>query len=550
MKASATKGGKLIALTFDDGPGEYTSGLLDGLAERGIKVTFFMLGERAAIYQKTVKRAYSEGHQIAQHTYNHVQLSKKSDAQIFSQLKDTDAVLNQDIGVDLKYLLRPPYGDYNSHVLSVIGRAAINWSIDPQDWKDRNSDTVYNRIVNNAFDGAIILCHDIHKTTIPGALRAIDTLKSQGYEFVTVNELFRRRGTALTDGKLYVSCKPNGTDLGPVSEPTATCKAVYGGQRVTLSADAGASIYYTTDGSDPAINGKLYTEPFIAAQGQELKYIASFNLNGSRSALVSNKIEGKALTEPTIKAENGMFVFSNPNENTDVFYTTDGSTPTEKSIKYTKPFACYEGQLSYCVMGKGVGTTVKSYYTSKSGNLFLDVKPGDWYFSEIDYAVTEGLLNGTAPNQYEPNDSLTRAMFVTMLNRLLGEKVTGGKEKNSFKDVAKDAWYGKAVIWAAENGIVNGYEDGTFRPDVKISREEMCVILDRLLTALGKNVEKETLTFSDAARISAWARDSVARLVKTDIIRGQENHRFAPSSTATRAESATVLHRLSNLLQK
>ena len=103
------------------------------------------------------------------------------------------------------------------------------------------------------------------------------------------------------------------------------------------------------------------------------------------------------------------------------------------------------------------------------------------------------------------------------------------------------------MLWAARNGVVNGYEDGSFRPDQRINREEMCVTLDRLLTLLNKTVEGDELTFSDTERISSWAAESVARLVKTGIIRGQENNRFAPASTTTRAEAATVLHRLYDL---
>ena len=229
VTASATKGGKLIALTFDDGPSYYTSRLLDGLKERGAKATFFILGQMAESNPDLVRREYREGHQVAQHTYSHVQLSAKTDEQIKWQLEKTDAILNDILGKDFKFVLRPPYGDNNARVLAAIGRPAFNWSIDPVDWRDRNADTVCNRIVNAAFDGAIILVHDIHSTTIPGALRAIDRLQAQGYEFVTISELFRRRGVPTYDGKLYVSCKPTGTDLGPFEAPTMTETPVYGG---------------------------------------------------------------------------------------------------------------------------------------------------------------------------------------------------------------------------------------------------------------------------------------------------------------------------------
>lgn len=549
--ASAAKDGKLIALTFDDGPCSYTSGLLDGLAERGVKVTFFILGQSANTYSDTIRRAYREGHQIAQHTYDHVVLSTKDNDEIARQLTTTDNTLNNILGKDFTYVLRPPYGDYNSRVLEQIGRPAVNWSIDPVDWRDRNSDTVCNRIVGSAFDGAVILCHDIHATTIPGALRAIDILQDQGYEFVTVNELFRRRGVEMEKGKLYNSCKNNGTDLGPVEAPQMTYTSVYGGRQVTLKAQSGTKIYYTVDGSDPAEKGTLYTGAFVAPTGQKLKYLAAYDLNGSRSETVTKTVEGDPAKDPVLKLENGQFVFENPNPNTDIYFRTDGGAASSGSTKYTAPFAAYEGKLSYCVMGMGIGTASKTYYVSKNGNLFLDVAPQDWYFDEIDFAATKGLLNGVAPMEYAPNDGLTRAMFVTMLHRLLsGKQLTPEAVKLSFTDLEQDAWYEDAVFWAAHNGIVDGYEDGSFRPDRKISREEMCVILDRLLTMLKKNVEADELTFSDTERIAPWAAESVARLVKTGVIRGQENNRFAPTATATRAEAATVLHRLYDLVAK
>lgn len=551
MTASAAKGGKLIALTFDDGPCSYTRGLLDGLAERDVKVTFFILGQSANAYSDTIRRAYREGHQIAQHTYDHVQLSAKDNDEIARQLSTTDNTLNNILGKNFTYVLRPPYGDYNSRVLGQIGRPAVNWSIDPVDWRDRNSDTVCNRIVGSAFDGAIILCHDIHPTTIPGALRAIDILKDQGYEFVTVNELYRRRGVEMEKGKLYTSCKNNGTDLGPVEAPQMTYTSVYGGRQVTLKAQSGTKIYYTVDGSDPAEKGTLYTSPFVAPTGQELKYLAAYDLNGSRSETVTKTVEGDPAKDPVLKLENGKFVFENPNPNTDIYYRTDGGAASSASTKYTGPFTAYKGKLSYCVMGMGIGTASKTYYVSKNANLFLDVAPQDWYFDEIDFAATQGLLNGVAPKEYVPNNGLTRAMFVTMLHRLLsGKQLVPEVAELSFTDLEQDAWYEEAVFWAAHNEIVDGYEDGSFRPDRKISREEMCVILDRLLTLLKKNVEADELTFSDAERIAPWAAESVARLVKTGVIRGQENNRFAPTATATRAEAATVLHRLYDLVTK
>ena len=183
--AQAKTGGKLVALTFDDGPGPYTSRLLDGLKERGVEVTFFMVGSSVSRYPELVKRMYQEGHQLANHSYDHPDFTGLSDSEIRSQISRTNALLDKAAGAGSTYMVRAPYGSTNSRVRSVVGAPLTYWSVDPQDWKDRNATTVKNRVVSNAHDGAIILLHDIHSTSVDGALAAIDVLLDEGYEFVT-----------------------------------------------------------------------------------------------------------------------------------------------------------------------------------------------------------------------------------------------------------------------------------------------------------------------------------------------------------------------------
>lgn len=104
-------------------------------------------------------------------------------------------------GGDDPAYIRPPYGNANQTVRSNVSVPLINWAVDPLDWKYRNADTVCNNIVSGAYDGAIILAHDIHKTSVPGALAAIDELLDEGYEFVTVKDLFKRRGVTPRPGR-------------------------------------------------------------------------------------------------------------------------------------------------------------------------------------------------------------------------------------------------------------------------------------------------------------------------------------------------------------
>ena len=177
-----------VALTFDDGPSRYTEGLLDTLKEHDVKATFFVLGAQVRIQSETVYRIFEEGHQIGNHTWDHPNLTQMSDAQIREQLQLTDDLITQIIGVPTPFL-RPPYGAYNDRVLAATGVPIIFWSVDPLDWRDRDAEVVAARIIKSPV-GAIILAHDIHRTTVAAVPAIIATLKGRGIHFVTVAKLF------------------------------------------------------------------------------------------------------------------------------------------------------------------------------------------------------------------------------------------------------------------------------------------------------------------------------------------------------------------------
>lgn len=177
-----------VALTFDDGPSYYTEGLLDTLKEHNVKATFFVLGTQVRIQSETVQRMFREGHQIGNHTWDHPNLTKMSEEQIREQLQLTDNLIVQIIGESTPFL-RPPYGAYNDKVLAASGLPIIFWSVDPLDWKDRDAATVAARIVD-APAGAIILAHDIHKSTVAAVPAIIAALHGRGIHFVTVSKLF------------------------------------------------------------------------------------------------------------------------------------------------------------------------------------------------------------------------------------------------------------------------------------------------------------------------------------------------------------------------
>ena len=190
-----------VALTFDDGPSVYTEGLLDILSEHGVQATFFILGKSARIQSETVSRMFAEGHQIGNHTWDHPNLTQLPDEVILQQVRQTDDIVTQIIGQPTQHL-RPPYGAYNDRVLAVSGLPIIFWSVDPLDWRDRDAEIVAARIIESPA-GAIILAHDIHKTTVIAVPVIIEALRNRGTQFVTVTKLFGPE--QLVAGNVYVS---------------------------------------------------------------------------------------------------------------------------------------------------------------------------------------------------------------------------------------------------------------------------------------------------------------------------------------------------------
>lgn len=213
------KGG-LMAITFDDGPSKHTETLLNELKKRDIKVTFFVVGERLDEFSDMLVREYKEGHEIGSHTWNHLNLANADSTTALENLQRTEDKVNEILGLDIGTLIiRPPYGSVNDTVRSYVDAPLILWSIDTLDWKSRNAESVKERIITQADDGAIILLHDLYDTSVAGAIAAIDELEKEGYTFVTVSELFRRKGQALEAGVTYTNAESNGIDLGPLPEP-------------------------------------------------------------------------------------------------------------------------------------------------------------------------------------------------------------------------------------------------------------------------------------------------------------------------------------------
>ena len=193
----------LVALTCDDGPRRSTTEeLLDGLAERGVKATFFLVGEMIPGNEDLILRMEEEGHQIGTHSYDHVYLTGLNAADFARQVDRTEALLTQLLGHG-GFVIRPPYGAIDNGVEKRADSALILWSIDPEDWNDKNTDRIVEHIVSQAKDGDVVLLHDIYPTSVSAALQVVDALHRKGFLFVTVEELAHQRHVELKAGETY-----------------------------------------------------------------------------------------------------------------------------------------------------------------------------------------------------------------------------------------------------------------------------------------------------------------------------------------------------------
>ena len=180
-----------IALTFDDGPSAaYTEKLLDGLRERDVHATFFLIGENIEKGDNAllVRQMARDGHLIGNHTYHHVEITKLSDEEAMYEINKTDELIAAITGQRVQYI-RPPFGVWQRELENHLDVLPVMWTVDPLDWTTENVDEVVNKVVSQAKENDIILLHDCYKSSVEAALRIVDLLKAEGFEFVTVDKL-------------------------------------------------------------------------------------------------------------------------------------------------------------------------------------------------------------------------------------------------------------------------------------------------------------------------------------------------------------------------
>ena len=267
------------------------------------------------------------------------------------------------------------------------------------------------------------------------------------------------------------------------------------------------------------------------------KYTVKFETNGGSEIADKTVNKNKVLEAPEAPTKDG-FKFDG------WFTDKELTTAYDFTAKVTKGFTLYAkwtGIEKEPEVDKPEGKDDPE--TTEWKNPFGDVKADDWFYENVQYVAQNKLMNGVAVDEFAPNDTLTRAMLVTVLYRNAGEPAVN--KSIPFADVDMDAYYASAVIWAKQNGIVNGVTETEFAPDENITREQIAAIMFRYAQYKGVDAVtlEENLHFTDADEISEYAVSAMNWAVGTGLMKGKSTTTINPRDNATRAEIAAILQR-------
>ena len=278
----------------------------------------------------------------------------------------------------------------------------------------------------------------------------------------------------------------------------------------------------------------VYTEPevIVTGGGSASTYTVKFNTNGGSVIKSVSVNKNGVVAEPTAPTKKG--------------YTFDGwytdrqlTTPYDFTSKVTKNFTLF---AKWVEDSEEPGTDEPGTEEPTTVS-FDDINETDWFYENVKYVVENKLMNGVSDTEFAPNNTLTRAMLVTVLYRNAGEPEVSANA--SFADVDADSWYAKAVVWAEANGIVNGVSDTEFAPNANITREQIATIMYRYAQYNGDDVTAvaDIEAYADAANVSDYAVDAMKYAVGSGLINGKTETTLNPQDNATRAEIATILKR-------
>ena len=194
-----------VSFTYDDGPnGKKTQKLIDAFEDYTMSATFFMVGNKLANGEQTVKYVANSHSEIGYHSFNHSYFTKQSAYAIQKDFNVSNSLLKEICGLEFK-LTRPPYGDYNQTVLDSIDSIFVRWNLDTNDWRYKDEKYIENYVLENIEDGSIILFHDSYDTSINASLSLIDKLFLEDIQVVNVSKLANLKGQTLENHKMYYS---------------------------------------------------------------------------------------------------------------------------------------------------------------------------------------------------------------------------------------------------------------------------------------------------------------------------------------------------------
>lgn len=531
---------KLIAFTYDDGPSNYTEQLLEGLEARAAKATFFMTGANGGSginnHPEILDRMVKNGFQLANHTYEHLALSKLSASDIQYQVTTVGNLITTAMGGDFRYMVRTPGGSINDTIRGNVGAPIILWSLDTLDWKTRDAGSVYNTIVNNAADGDIVLLHDLYQTSIDGSLQAIDVLQSQGYECVTVAELMRRRGVILQNGATYTNA-PTHEEAGTLSAYSApTLSSVFNNEAmhtlVTITTDStGMALHYTTDGTDPNLSSMVYTEPLKLERTCTLK-VFGVDEFGTETPMITEEINVPSSPTPTVRFEKNKLTIETTDKDASIYYTDDGSIPTLESIKYQKPIKVYS-DIIRCIAGKSGFTPseiVTCSFTSEN-KMITDVSPDKWYYNPVMSVLNKGIMQEASDYLFAPEQEINKEDFLISLYNMAKTRIIPScKIKN----------VDSPIDWLISKNIIMNENDLM----AKITREEAAEILYNFSVNVYKNSSSERLDLSnifDSGNIAERNLEAVSWCAAKGLLNIDDSQMFYPKNKLNRAQCASIL---------
>ena len=269
-----------------------------------------------------------------------------------------------------------------------------------------------------------------------------------------------------------------------------------------------------------------------SSSGGTTRYTISFDTNGGSKLSNQTVTRNSVIKEPTTPTKDG-------------FEFAGWYTDKELKTKYDFTSKVTKSITLYAKWTKNETDPSSKPADPEWKNPFTDVKENDWFFDNVKYANQNGLMSGVTNATFAPNDSLTRAMLVTVLWRAEGKPVVDFAMP--FTDVVNSAYYAEAIRWAASENIVNGITETEFAPDMNITREQIATIVYRYAKYKGYDVsvgeDTNILSYADFDEISEYAISAMQYAVGSGLMKGKTETALNPKDNATRAEIAAILNR-------